>query len=105
MKFGLKDEIIDNILDVFSSFPIIDKVIIYGSRAKGNYKNGSDIDLTLFGKSLNLSVVNKIELQLDELYLPYTFDISIFKQISNQDLIEHINRIGKIFYCKDILKN
>jgi len=98
MKFGLKETVIDDICDTFSSFPEIEKVIIYGSRAKGNYKNGSDIDLTLFGESLDLSLVNKIELQLDKLFLPYTFDISIFKQISNQELIEHINRVGKVFY-------
>jgi predicted nucleotidyltransferase len=101
MRFGLKEDVIVNICRTFSSFSEIEKVIIYGSRAKGNYKNGSDIDLTLLGETLDLSTINKIELQLDELFLPYTFDISIFHNISNQELIEHINRVGEIFYCKN----
>jgi len=100
MQFGLKEEVIDNICKVFSSFKEIEKVVIYGSRAKGNYKNGSDIDLTLIGEGLNLYVINKIDLQLDELYLPYTFDLSIFNHISNPDLISHIQRIGKVFYSR-----
>lgn len=71
---------------------------IYGSRAKGNYKNGSDIDLTLKGNHLNLSLLNQIANELDDLMLPYTFDLSIYSHISNEALIEHIDRVGKLFY-------
>ena len=78
----------------------IDEAILYGSRAKGNFKNGSDIDITLVGNDLNLSTINKIELELDDLLLPYTFDISIYHRISNPQLTDHIDRIGKIFYLK-----
>jgi len=53
MKFGLKEEIIKKINGVFEKYPAVDKVIIYGSRAKGNYKRGSDIDLTLFGDRIS----------------------------------------------------
>ncbi len=98
MKYGLKEETIEKIQKVFSAFPQVDKVILYGSRAKGNYKNGSDIDLTFKGDSLNLSVLNTISLQLDDLYLPYTFDLSIYKYIDNKELLEHIDRIGIEFY-------
>jgi|ERR1017187_5142391 predicted nucleotidyltransferase len=105
MRFGLKENIIQSIQQVFAAFSEVDKAILYGSRAKGNYKSGSDIDLTLKGENLNLSVVNKISLQLDDLLLPYTFDISIFKQISNPDLIDHINRVGIVFYNKPFTKN
>ena len=73
MKFGLKENIITDICNVFSRFSEIEKVVIYGSRAKGNYKNGSDIDLTLFGNKIKYSILSKIDLQLYELYLPYTF--------------------------------
>jgi len=100
MKFGLDDETIGKIQMVFAGFPEIVTAVIYGSRAKGDFKNGSDIDLTLKGKSLNLSIINKIELELDDLLLPHTFDISIFKQISNADLIAHIKRAGLLFYKK-----
>lgn len=98
MQFGLKDDTIQQINGVFTKYPQVEKAILYGSRAKGNFKRGSDIDLTLLGDGLNLFVVNKILIELDELLLAYTFDISIFKQISNPDLIQHIERVGVVFY-------
>ena len=82
-------------------FPNIDEVILYGSRAKGTFKNGSDIDLSLKGEQLNLDTLNSLSLKLDDLLLPYTIDISIYKMIDNADLIEHINRVGILFYKKD----
>lgn len=100
MRFGLKDTTIEKINSVFAKYPELDKVILYGSRAKGNYRNGSDIDITMIGEKLTLSITNKIELEIDDLLLPYTFDISIMRQISNPDLIEHINRVGQVFYEK-----
>ena len=98
MKFGLKAEIIEQVNCIFAKYPQIKKAIIYGSRAKGNYKAGSDIDLSLIGEDLILSILYAVELEIDDLLLPYTFDISIFNQISNPDLIEHINRVGLAFY-------
>ncbi len=98
MKFGLKENIIEQINSVFEDFPQIKEVIIYGSRAKGNYRPGSDIDFTLKGKNLNHTLLNSISLELDKLFLPYILDISIFNKISNRDLIEHIERAGKVFY-------
>ena len=75
-------------------------VIIYGSRAKGNYKNGSDIDLTFIGKNISDRDWSGIFQDLDELPTPYTFDLSILSTIENPDLVDHINRVGKIFYEK-----
>ena len=98
MKYGLEDRIIEQICAVFADFPAIDKVILYGSRAKGNYKNGSDIDLCFFGKDLTKDIIYKIDLVLDDLLLPYSFDLSIYKDLENQELKEHINRIGTVFY-------
>jgi len=100
MKFGLKDETINKINNIFIKYPEVEKVVLYGSRAKGNYKNGSDIDLTLFGVTLDLSICYRIEDEIDDLLLPYTFDISIYHQISNENLIEHIDRVGVVFYEK-----
>ncbi len=101
MKFGLKETTIQKIQDVLAQFPQVHTAVLYGSRAKGNYRNGSDIDLTLKGDNINLNVINKIELALDELYLPYTFDLSAFNQIDNPDLIGHVNRIGQVFYERE----
>jgi predicted nucleotidyltransferase len=100
MKFGLKENVVQKIRNVFSSFPEVDEAVLYGSRAKGNYKPGSDIDLVLKGEHINLSLLNEISLQLDNLLLPYTFDMSIDRHIDNPDLIGHIQRIGVLFYQK-----
>lgn len=102
MRFGLKDSTIKKICDAFSKFPQIEKAVLYGSRAKGNYRNGSDIDLTLFGgEDLTLSILYKIMEEIDELLLPYSFDLSIFHNISDPDLIEHVQRVGLTFYEKE----
>lgn len=97
---GLNNSDIEKIQNVFALYSQVEKVILYGSRAKGTYKPASDIDLTLVGTKLNLSVQQKIESELDDLMLPYKFDISIYHQISNKDLIEHIERVGKFFFIK-----
>lgn len=100
MKFGLKKDIIDNINDVFKRHTQIEAVIIYGSRAKGNFKQGSDIDLTIKGHDLDLTMLNKISREIDDLLLPYYVDLSIYQHIDNPDLIDHINRAGNFFYNK-----
>lgn len=99
-EIGLSNEDLEKIRLVFTSFSKIDQVLLYGSRAKGNAKTYSDIDITLIGNDLDLDTKYKIDLALDDLYLPYTFDISIFSQINNDELLEHIERVGKLLYLK-----
>lgn len=101
IRFGLKKSTIEKIISVFVKYAKIKKVLLYGSRAKGNYRNGSDIDLTLIGDELSYSQLGNLESDIDDLFLPYSFDISIFKDIDNPDLVDHINRIGVVFYEKD----
>ena len=101
MKYGLKETIIDKINSVFENYSEIEKVIIYGSRAKGNFRPGSDIDITLIGNQLEYSILSKINIAIDDLNTPYLFDISIFDKLNAPDLEEHINRVGQIFYKKD----
>jgi len=96
-RFGLKEATINQIISVFSQYSQIHKVLLYGSRAKGNYRNGSDIDLTLIG-DVSYSQLSGIEDKIDDLLLPYSFDISIFSDIDNPDLVDNINRIGVVFY-------
>jgi len=100
MKYGLKDEVVRRIIKVFESFPEVEEAILYGSRAKGNFKPASDIDLTLKGDNLTHSLLNKIRLALDDLLLPFTFDVSIYRTIQNKDLVDHIERVGIVFYAK-----
>jgi len=98
--YGLKEIDIEKIKSVFANFTEIDRAILYGSRAKGNFRDGSDIDLSLVGKNLDLNKILRIETELDDLLLPYNIDISIFDKIENLELIDHINRVGVIFYGK-----
>ena len=98
MKFGLKETTIQKICGVFAEYPQVEKAVIYGSRAKGNYKNGSDIDLTLYGgKDLTLNILSKMLREIDDLLLPYTIDLSIFHNLSDPDFIEHIQQVGMVF--------
>jgi len=100
MIYGLKQQILDQLNDVFSEINEIDEVILYGSRAKGNHKNSSDIDITLKGQNLSLTILNKLSSNIDDLLLPYTFDISIYHHLKNEELIKHIERAGKTLYKK-----
>jgi predicted nucleotidyltransferase len=102
MQFGLQENIIRDIQTVFSAFPEVEEAVLYGSRAKGNYKPGSDIDLTLKGDNLNYSLLNLIRLKLDDLYLPYTFDLSVFLKLSDIGLINNVNRTGISFYRRNV---
>lgn len=95
---GLKEHTIQEINSVFENFPQVEKALLYGSRAKGTFRNGSDIDLTLVGEMLDLSILLKIENDIDDLLLPYKIDLSIFSHIESEGLIEHINRVGVVFY-------
>jgi len=100
MTYGLKDKDITAIKKVLAGYDAIEMAIIYGSRAKGNYKPASDIDIAFKGTALNTTILNKIADQLDDLLLPYTFDLSIYHRLTNTDLIAHIERVGKILYSK-----
>ena len=94
MPYGLKEIELAKLSKVFASNEHIKRVILYGSRAKGNYKLFSDVDITLEGPELTLTDLNHLSLAIDDLLLPYQFDISIFHTLKNHDLIDHIQRIG-----------
>ena len=102
-RFGLKQSVLNEIMGVFRKVSNIEEAILYGSRAKGTYKPGSDVDVVLKGDRLSLRDINKIILDLDDLNLPYTFDISIYHHIDNPELIEHIKRVGKNIYKRQIV--
>lgn len=97
-KTGISLEAIQKIHSVLLEYPEIKKVILYGSRALGTFKNGSDIDLAIDSSELSLTTLLKIENELDDLLLPYKIDLSIMQKIENHELIEHIKRVGICFY-------
>lgn len=98
---GLADGVVAQIHRVLSQFPEVEKGVLYGSRAKGNFKRGSDIDLTLHGRLLDSRILGRIDDRLDDLLLPYRFHLSIFSKIAHPDLIDHIRRVGVVFYDRE----
>ena len=97
MKFGLENSTVSIINSVFESHIEIESVKIYGSRAKGDYRKASDIDLVYFSSE---DITAKLLGELDELPTPYLFDVINYYEISNTDLKEHIDRIGQVFFTK-----
>lgn len=100
MDYGLSNTVVKKIQQVLSEHPDVQKAVLYGSRAMGNYKPGSDIDLTLEGDALTLQQLNAIGNEIDDLLLPYELDLSIYHQIDSPDLLEHIKRVGEMFYSR-----
>jgi len=101
MPYGLSDKNLIQLKQLFACYNNISEVILYGSRAKGNYSEGSDIDLTISGDNLDFLVIQQINTDIDQLNLPWLFDISDYKSINNKELIDHINRIGITIYKKE----
>ncbi|WP_374495412.1 nucleotidyltransferase domain-containing protein [Zoogloea sp.] len=100
MEYGLPDSTCATVRQILASYPQIEKAVLYGSRAKGNYKAGSDIDLTLFGTALNHPLLMSISTALEESDIPYTVDLSLFDEIETPTLREHIERVGQVFYVR-----
>jgi len=98
LRYGLKPKVIERMNAVFAAFPQVAQVILYGSRAKGDFKRGSDIDLCLVGDGLSMPTLLKIDTELDDLLLPYKIDLSIRGHIDNAALLSHIERVGTCFY-------
>lgn len=101
MPYGLKDIELQKLCKVFESNERIERVVLYGSRAKGNYKPFSDVDITLIGEKLTHTDLNHLSLVIDDLLLPYQFDISIFHTLKNEALIDHIHRVGITIYERE----
>jgi len=96
--FGLKKSEIEGLKSIFKKKKDIQSVILFGSRAKGNYKSGSDIDLAIVADNFTLSELLDLQVNIDKLYLPYKVDLVDLSKTKNQDLKNHIKRVGIDFY-------
>ena len=103
MEFGLKDKEISALRSVLASVPEVEIAIIYGSRARGTNRVSSDIDMTLKGHDLTYLQLALLDAKIDDLYLPYFVDLSLFSMIKDVDLIASIEREGKILYSNEML--
>jgi predicted nucleotidyltransferase len=101
MSHGLSADTVDRITSVLAAFPEVEKAVLYGSRAKRDYRKGSDIDLTLFGDGLTDTVMSRIYWALDDLSLPYKIDLSLFSRLKHPALIDHIGRVGIVLYARE----
>ena len=97
-KFGLPDRTVNELINFFKSKPEIEKVLIYGSRAKGTFKNGSDIDFAIWTDDEENSY--RIAWELDELSTPYKFDVTSYKSLTNEKFKKSIDLDGKLFYSR-----
>lgn len=103
MDFGLKEFDLSYIIKKVSEFNEIEKAVIFGSRAKGNYKAGSDIDIAIMGDKVNFHVMSKLHSLLeDQGPLPYLFDIIDYTHLNHDELKAHIDRVGKVIYEKTV---
>lgn len=99
MEFGLNQSDIDYILNIIKGFSEIDKVVIFGSRAKGNYSVGSDVDLAIYGEGVNFDTLSKLHWKLEnEGPLPYFFDVVDYTHLTHEELRKHIDRRGILIY-------
>lgn len=100
-SFGISDRTYQKLLDTFSKYPEIKEVLVFGSRAKGNYKTGSDIDLAVKGKGVTPGLIFRLKsLFNSRLSIPYKVDVVGYDHLEYQELKEHINRAGKVVYRK-----
>lgn len=98
--WGLKPAVIERMAEVFRQHPGIARVILYGSRAKGSFQRGSDIDLTVEG-DLDLPELLRLEGELDDLLLPYQIDLSLVRHIADPAVLDHIRRVGEVFFSRE----
>lgn len=90
MLYGLPEYAVQSIKFCLASNQRIKPAVLYGSRAKGNYLAGSDIDLVLEVPDLTINDLLRFETCLDDLILAWQFDVSIYSHISNEGFREHL---------------
>ena len=98
---GLPERAVDRITGVLARFSDVDKAILFGSRAKGTHKHGSDIDLALIGPGLDWRVVGKIYNALDDLLLPYRFSLIVYDKSTDPEVADHIQRVGMPLFQRE----
>lgn len=98
-EWGLTDEDMNTLRGIFSTYKTIEVVKLFGSRAKGNFKKGSDVDLAIIGTNLTPPVLANLSFKLnEETIMPYHFDVVDRNNLRSQQLAEHIDRAGKIIF-------
>ena len=101
-NYGISRRSFNLLLETFRSFHEIDQVLLFGSRAKGNFKTGSDIDLVIKGEKVGPDVIFRLKSILNErLPIPYEVDVVGYENLDHESLKEHIERVGKVIYTSE----
>lgn len=98
--FGLNDNVIEELRGVFRGYDNIQRVLIFGSRAKGTSHAGSDIDLALDGEGVTFNQMLDVSSRIDDLGLLYKVDLLNYRKQKGTPIGEHIDRVGKVFYSR-----
>ena len=100
---GLLETELAEIVAVISARKMVESAVIFGSRAKGNYRAGSDVDICLKGRGVHHEDVLEIGYSLnEEKMLPYQFDIVDYNTIDNEALRDHIDRVGREIFGRHV---
>ena len=91
---GLPSVTLKRIVSVLDKFPAVEQAVLFGSRAKGTHKSGSDIDLALSGQTLEWREIGKLYAALDDLLLPYRFSLIHHDEQTDREVSAHIMRVG-----------
>jgi predicted nucleotidyltransferase len=102
-RHGLSERTIELVSRVFDRHPEVEQAVLFGSRAQGTYKSGSDIDLALWGSGLTQKSLNRLYEEFDDLPIPYEFSLVIFDNVKDPDVLAHIKRVGTKFYEKEVV--
>ncbi|NLC62460.1 MAG: nucleotidyltransferase domain-containing protein [Thermoanaerobacterales bacterium] len=101
MSFGIPEKTMSLIISALKQNTVIERAAIFGSRSVGNYKNGSDIDIVIYGNNVTAETVNQLSIQLNEkLPIPYYVDVVHYESLNHKPLKDHINKYGKVIYIK-----
>ena len=94
--YGLSERDEQAIFGIFQKYPEVNNVFIFGSRAKGLFHSGSDIDLAIDGNQVSYKILQQIKNDFEESSLPYRVDLVDMEKIDHFPLKEHIKRVGKV---------
>ena len=102
MAYGLTDKDLDLICLAIESQEEVMEAVLFGSRAMGNHKRGSDIDLAIKGTDVDLRTISSLSARLnEELPLPYQFDVVDYATIDTPALTQHIDEFGKVLFRRE----
>lgn len=98
---GISEKQQNIVINILKQYPAVSEVAVYGSRAKGNYTDRSDLDLVIKNELEDRHIIGRIIMDINDSDFPYLVDLQSYASIQNKELLDHIERVGKIFYMKE----